>query len=82
VRGLARFFERSGVARVCAALAHRNRHLALAVWLLTFVPLAGAVAAHGYDRPHWRHWANLVFYGAAACAFVVAWLGEQAKAAR
>jgi hypothetical protein len=74
--------ERSVVARASRALAHRNRHLALALWLITFVPLVAALAAHGYDRPRWRHWADVVFFCAAGAGLAIAWIGEQAKAAR
>jgi hypothetical protein len=77
-----RLHGRSRVARVSAVLAHRNRHLALGLWLITFVPLVGALAAHGYDRAHWRHWADIVFFCATGAGLAVAWVGEQAKLAR
>jgi len=45
------------------------------------VPLVGALAAHGYDRTHWLHWADVVFAGAVPAGLAIAWVGEQAKAA-
>ncbi len=74
--------ERSAVARAAAALAHRNRHLALALWLITFVPAVGALAAHGYARTNWLHWADVVFFVAVSLGLAVAWVGEQAKRAK
>ena len=68
-------------ARWSSALARRNRHLALAFWLITFVPAAGALAAHGYSRTNWLHWAHLVFFAAVALGLAAAWAGGQAKAA-
>ena len=62
-------------------LARTNQHLALALWLITIVPAVGALAAHGYARTHWLHWADLVFFVCVALGLGVAWAGEQAKAA-
>ena len=73
---------RSAIARASAALARGNQHLALAIWLIVFVPGVGALALHHYEHAAWRRWADVVFVCAVSLAFTVAWAGEQAKRAR
>jgi hypothetical protein len=73
---------RSAVARASAALARGNQHLALALWLIVFMPGSAALALHHYVPAAWRRWADVVFVCAVALAFTVAWAGEQAKRAR
>ncbi len=75
-----RWLEARGrIARFSAYLAHRNRHIALAIWLIVVVPALGSLAVHHYDPANWLHWAHLVFFTSTAAALAIAWIGEQTK---
>ena len=62
-----------------ATLVRDNRHIALALWLITVVPALGALAMHHYTPRHWLHWADAVFFAATGTALAIAWLGERTK---
>lgn len=70
---------RGRLGRGWVAFVRGRHHVALPIWLVTVVPLIGAVAAHGYDPHNWLHWANVVFFTTAPLAFAIAWLGERTK---
>jgi hypothetical protein len=70
---------RGRIGRTASALVRGNHHLVFAIWLLVIVPAVGALAAHGYDRDNWRHWADIVFFAVTPLAFALAWAGERLK---